>query len=205
MKRAPGKRVKVIVVSAVSFSVAVAACGAGDRATVQAPSNSESVADSGTDAPSDTSVESITDSAMADQMETAAINISVPIGACLPRKTEAIPVVKVGPTRVGFPVDIVQNFVRKGARAAVDDCVRAAREREPNVAGKIVMHFELPTTGGIKDAAVSRGVGDRALHECVKKAFDQAPMPVLRDGGKTIIDNFSVVVCPDGHTEWPAD
>ncbi len=163
------------------------------------------MADSGVDAPSDSSVESATDASAAYQTDAPPGNIDVPIGACLPRKTKTIPVVKVGPTRVGFPTNLVQHFVRKGARPAVDDCVRAAREREPNVAGKIVLHFELPTTGGIKDAAVSRGVGDRLLHECITNAFEQAPMPVLRDGGKTIIDNFGVVVCPDGHTEWPIE
>ena len=193
------------VVSALCFSITVTACSASGGTAVHAQANSESAADSGVDAISEASVEPSTDSGAAYPTDATADNIDVPMGACLLRKTEAIPVIKVGPTRVGFPTEMLQNFVRKGARPAVDDCIRAAREREPNITGKIVVHFELPTTGGIKDAAVSRGIGDRVLHQCVTNAFDKAPMPILREGGKTIIDNFSVVVCPDGHSDWPTE
>jgi hypothetical protein len=190
-------------VSAMALGIVIAACAAGGGATLHSGDHSVAIADAGVDAQADLGSEEVDVQVDSGSVLETNPQVGVPVGACLPRKTGGVPIVKMGPTRVGFPTEILQSFVRKGARAAVDDCVHAARDREPKLEGKVVLNFELPTTGGIKGATVSRGVGDSSLHECIIDAFEQAPMPVLRDGGKTIVDNFDVVICPDGRTEWP--
>jgi hypothetical protein len=202
-----------------SFGFVVAACAAHEGHHPPSPVPSDPSVDAGRDAgtaqDSDTQADSgstAESDAQADvalalepdaHVTEASIDITVPIGACLPRKTGGVPAVRSTETRVGYPMEMVEFFVRKGSRVAVDDCVHAARERDPKLQGKVVLHFELPTNGGIKGTSVTRGVGDVPLHECLISALDKSPMPVLRDGGKTFINNYGVVICPDGHTEWP--
>lgn len=197
------------VLFAVYFCIAFSSCASAGGAANPPSGHSDVTADAGaaSDAAEALEGDASLDSGSALDAGVQAVaapeDLSIPIGACLPRKTGGVPVVKVGPTRVGFPMELVEIFVRRGARAAIDECVVVAREREPKLQGKVVLHFELPTTGGIKGAAVSRGVGDGVLHECITTALEKSPMPVLREGGRTIIDNYGVVICPDGHTEWP--
>lgn len=177
------------------FLAMVACAGTGERAITRAEADAGAEAGADADAAADADAVADADAPLSD--------LSVPSGACLPRPPRNPPVVHVGPTRVGYPSDLVVHFVRKGARPSVEACVREARLRVPSLEGRLVLHFELPKTGGIAGARISRGVGDASLHECVARVVERAPMPALREGGTTTVDNFTIAVCPDGHTEWP--
>lgn len=146
------------------------------------------------------------DASAAQETVAEALDLGVPKEACLP-PVKGVPRLEVGPTRVGFPVDMVQHFVRKGAHDAVVKCVAEARARGDGGApsGRIWLRFDLPKTGGIAAVDVVHGVGDVALFGCVKEAFEKASMPVFREGGTTKVTHYALVICPDGRAQFPTE